>query len=46
MIQNSLIDDSERRTGGDRRQFSYAFHIPERRTGGERRDSDDSQDSR
>jgi hypothetical protein len=27
----------ERRSGIDRRQFSYAIHIPERRENGERR---------
>jgi len=30
-------DKKERRSGWDRRQFSYAFHIPERRQGGDRR---------
>jgi hypothetical protein len=41
MTQTSLIDNKERRSKGDRRQFSYAFHIPERRTGEERRNSAD-----
>jgi hypothetical protein len=29
--------EKERRSGIDRRQFSYALHIPERRKNGERR---------
>jgi hypothetical protein len=30
-------DDGDRRSGMDRRQFSYSGHMPERRTGEERR---------
>jgi len=32
-----LIDKGGRRFGGDRRNYSYALHIPERRSGSERR---------
>jgi hypothetical protein len=32
-----MIDNGGRRSGADRRQFSYAFHIPERRSGNDRR---------
>ncbi|MEJ2096217.1 MAG: hypothetical protein P8Y38_03550 [Deltaproteobacteria bacterium] len=35
------IDNKGRRSGIDRRQFSYAVHIPERRSGNERRSGDD-----
>jgi hypothetical protein len=37
MMSQVLIDNGGRRSGIDRRQFSYAVHIPERRAGGERR---------
>jgi len=36
----------ERRSGIDRRQFSYALHIPERRKNGERRRSRRKPDKR
>ena len=32
-----LPDNGERRSGIERRQFSYDYHIPERRSGNERR---------
>jgi len=32
-----LLDNSGRRMGIERRQFSYTAHIPERRSGKERR---------
>ena len=32
-----LLDNGGRRSGADRRQFSYAFHIPERRISSDRR---------
>ncbi len=32
-----LNSDNERRASSDRRNFSYAAHIPERRSGSERR---------
>jgi len=32
-----LMDNGGRRSGADRRQFSYAFHIPERRVSTDRR---------
>ena len=34
-------DNGGRRTGIDRRQFSYAVHIPERRSGTDRRAGND-----
>ena len=37
MMNQVLIDNGGRRSGIDRRQFSYAVHIPERRTEEERR---------
>ena len=37
----NIIDNSGRRSGADRRQFSYAFHIPERRESPDRRDGKD-----
>jgi hypothetical protein len=39
MPQHSRNKKTERRSGIDRRQFSYAVHIPERRKNGERRRS-------
>lgn len=36
-----MIDNGGRRSGADRRQFSYAFHIPERRATTDRRTGDD-----
>ena len=41
MRENDLLDNGGRRTGGDRRVFTYAVHIPERRSGGDRRDGRD-----
>ena len=35
------VDNGGRRSGGDRRNFSYSMHIPERRSGENRRDRDD-----
>ena len=32
-----LIDRGGRRSGGDRRSYSYSVHLPERRSGKERR---------
>ena len=37
MSPDNHNEDTERRSGIDRRQFSYALHIPERRTRKERR---------
>ena len=34
-------DNSNRRSGVDRRQYSYTLHIPERRGGGDRRNDED-----
>ena len=39
-MQNDL-DNHGRRSGGDRRNYSYTLHIPERRKGKDRRDGDD-----
>jgi len=36
-----LSDNGGRRSGIDRRQFSYTKHIPERRCGPDRRNSQD-----
>jgi hypothetical protein len=32
-----LIDRGGRRSGGDRRSYSYSVHLPERRSGKDRR---------
>jgi len=40
-LNTPLTDNNDRRTGIDRRQFSYYAHIPERRSGKERRDTYD-----
>jgi hypothetical protein len=37
MGRNSSQDNQERRSGEDRRKFSFALHIPERRSGKEGR---------
>ena len=37
----SLYDSGGRRSGNDRRQFSYDIHIPERRRGQDRRSGRD-----
>ena len=37
MTLTQAIDNGGRRSGIERRQFVYAFHIPERRSGLERR---------
>ena len=36
-MKRALPDNGGRRSGIDRRQFSYTAHIPERRSGRERR---------
>ena len=38
-------DNGGRRTGGDRRNYSYTLHIPERRKGKDRRNGDDRRKS-
>jgi hypothetical protein len=35
--ETAMRDDSCTRSGIDRRQFSYSYHIPERRSGKDRR---------
>ncbi len=35
------IDNGGRRSGGDRRNYSYTLHIPERRSGKDRRSGED-----
>jgi hypothetical protein len=40
-VAYNLRDNGGRRTGIERRRFSYAEHIPERRSGEDRRVSDD-----
>ena len=37
----SSIDNGGRRSGGDRRKYSYTLHVPERRNGQDRRVSKD-----
>lgn len=39
-----IIDNGGRRSGVERRQYSYASHIPERRSGEERRSGNDRRD--
>ncbi|RLA99177.1 MAG: hypothetical protein DRG83_13450 [Deltaproteobacteria bacterium] len=41
MSYELIRDNGGRRSGVDRRQFSYSKHIPERRTGIERRSGKD-----
>ena len=38
--QQASLDNEGRRSGSDRRNFSYTLHIPERRKGGDRRRGD------
>jgi hypothetical protein len=35
------LDNGGRRSGGDRRNYSYTLHIPERRDGNDRRSGED-----
>ena len=35
------LDNGGRRSGGDRRNYSYTLHIPERRNGEDRRSGED-----
>lgn len=37
----ALVDNGDRRSGRDRRTFSYTCYIPERRMGAERRSGED-----
>ncbi len=42
MLEQQISPDSGgRRSGGDRRHFSYTLHIPERRKDKDRRSGDD-----
>ncbi|MBW2605710.1 MAG: hypothetical protein JRE28_15620 [Deltaproteobacteria bacterium] len=45
MDKKILFDNGGRRSGADRRRFSYAVHIPERRSGINRRKGLDRRDS-
>jgi hypothetical protein len=36
-----ILDNGGRRSGGDRRNYSYTLHIPERRGGRDRRNGTD-----
>jgi len=36
-----ILDNGGRRSGGDRRNYSYTLHIPERRKGENRRNGSD-----
>jgi len=40
-MEAQICDNGGRRSGLDRRQFSYSDHIPERRSGEERRNGGD-----
>jgi hypothetical protein len=39
--QQVSVEQVDRRSGGDRRNYSYTLHIPERRKGKERRSGND-----
>jgi hypothetical protein len=39
--QLMMLDNGGRRSGGDRRNYSYTLHIPERRNGKDRRSGGD-----
>ncbi len=39
--QLNILDNGGRRSGGDRRNYSYTLHIPERRNGPDRRSGTD-----
>jgi len=41
ILERHSVDNEGRRSGGDRRNYSYTLHIPERRKGKDRRSSDD-----
>ena len=46
MKRTKLFDNGGRRSGGDRRTFSYAIHIPEERSCTERRGGYDRRSDR
>jgi|AP12_2_1047962.scaffolds.fasta_scaffold143480_1 hypothetical protein len=46
MNNKIFLDNGGRRSGTDRRRFSYAVHIPERRTSIDRRKSLERRDNR
>ncbi|MDX2492799.1 hypothetical protein [Desulfosarcina sp.] len=46
MKTTAIHDNGGRRSGVDRRQFTYAVHIPERRSGEDRRTSWDRRSPR
>jgi hypothetical protein len=37
----TTVDNGGRRSGGDRRSYSYTLHLPERRKGKDRRSGND-----
>ena len=41
LAQLVILDNGGRRSGGDRRNYSYTLHIPERRRGQDRRNGTD-----
>ena len=43
-MRSPVKDNGGRRSGVDRRQYSYASHIPERRSDEERRSGEDRRD--
>jgi hypothetical protein len=40
MDKKSSFKQQDRRSGNDRRQFTFTLHIPERRNGNDRRESE------
>ena len=38
---DTSLDNGGRRSGGDRRTYSYPLHVPERRSGNDRRQGQD-----
>ena len=38
---DTSLDNGGRRSGGDRRTYSYTLHVPERRSGNDRRQGQD-----
>jgi hypothetical protein len=46
MDKKSSLDQQNRRSGNDRRQFTFTLHIPERRSGNDRRISEGEKKSK
>lgn len=45
-VANKIIDNGGRRSGYDRREFTYSGHIPERRATSDRRRTEDRRNGR